>query len=87
MSKNIERLDWQMIGGILAITTLRAVANRADPTDKVFKVVGQNMRDCFICEQFLTRQASAEHAKVVCWPEKHIPFRRLTQHAGKGWSA
>jgi hypothetical protein len=36
----------------------------------VFAVVGQDVRRCLVCEQFFTRRASAEHAKVVCCPTK-----------------
>jgi hypothetical protein len=37
-----------------------------DQIGKVFAVVGQDVRRCLICEQFFTRRASAEHAKVDC---------------------
>jgi hypothetical protein len=36
---------------------------------KVF-IVAQGMRRCLIRDQIFTRQASARHANVVCWPEK-----------------
>ena len=41
-----------------------------DQIGKVFAVVGQDVRRCLVCEQFFTRRASAEHAKVVCCPTK-----------------
>jgi hypothetical protein len=37
-----------------------------DQIGKVFVAVGQNVRKCLVCEQFFTRRASAEHAKVAC---------------------
>ena len=37
-----------------------------DQIGKVFTVVGQDVRRCLVCEQFFTRRASAEHAKVAC---------------------
>jgi hypothetical protein len=45
-----------------------AESTRADQIGKVFLVVGQNVRKCLVCEQLFTRQASAEHAKVLCYP-------------------
>ena len=39
---------------------------RTDQIGKAFVVVGQNVRKCLVCEQFFTRRASAEHAKVAC---------------------
>jgi hypothetical protein len=44
-------------------------AFRKDTVGKVF-IVTQGMRRCLICNQVFTRQASARHANVVCWPEK-----------------
>ena len=38
----------------------------ADQISKVFLVVGQDVRKCLVCEQFFTKLASAEHAKVAC---------------------
>jgi hypothetical protein len=50
-------------------TTKRgANSTRTDQIGKVFLVVGQDVRKCLVCEQLFTRQASAEHAKVVCDP-------------------
>lgn len=43
---------------------------RTDQIGKVFLVVGQDVRKCLICEQFFTRRASAEHAKVACRPAR-----------------
>jgi hypothetical protein len=34
----------------------------------VFLVVGQRVRQCLVCEELFTRRASAEHAKVICYP-------------------
>lgn len=48
--------------------THREVVTHADQIGKVFKVVSQDMRQCLICDQLFTRQASAEHADVVCYP-------------------
>jgi hypothetical protein len=41
---------------------------RTDQIGKVFIVVGQDVRKCLICEQFFTRRAASEHAKVACHP-------------------
>jgi hypothetical protein len=41
-----------------------------DQIGKVFLVVGQDVRKCLVCEQLFTRQASAEHANVVCDPAR-----------------
>lgn len=41
-------------------------STRIDQTGKVFTVVGQDVRQCLICEGVFTRQAASEHAKVVC---------------------
>ena len=43
-------------------------STRTDQIGKVFIVVGQNVRRCLICEQVFTRRASAEHAKLACYP-------------------
>jgi len=52
-------------------TTRRDVGfTRSDQIGKVFLVVGQDVRKCLVCEQLFTRQASAEHAKVVCDPAR-----------------
>jgi hypothetical protein len=39
---------------------------RIDSVGKVFIVVGQNLRQCLVCEGVFTRQASREHAEVPC---------------------
>jgi len=39
---------------------------RSDRVGKVFIVVGQNLRQCLVCEGVFTRQASREHAEVAC---------------------
>jgi hypothetical protein len=41
---------------------------RTDQIGKAFIVVGQDVRQCLICEGVFTRQASAEHAKLACYP-------------------
>ena len=52
-------------------TTQRdAGSTRTDQIGKVFLVIGQDVRRCLICEQFFTRRASAEHAKVACHPAR-----------------
>jgi hypothetical protein len=33
---------------------------------KVFVAVGQNVRQCLVCEQLFTRRAASEHAKGAC---------------------
>jgi len=45
-------------------------STRSDQIGKVFIVVGQDVRKCLICEQLFTRRASAEHAKMVCYPAR-----------------
>jgi hypothetical protein len=41
------------------------------PTDQVGKVfiVIQGNGKCFTCDRLFTRQESAKHATVVCWPQ------------------
>jgi hypothetical protein len=43
-------------------------STRTDQVSKVFLVVGQRVRQCLVCEELFTRRASAEHAKVICYP-------------------
>jgi hypothetical protein len=45
-----------------------AACARTDQVGKVFVVVGQRVRKCLVCEELFTRQASAEHSKVICYP-------------------
>jgi hypothetical protein len=45
-----------------------AACARTDQIGKVFVVVGQRVRRCLVCEELYTRRASAEHAKVNCYP-------------------
>lgn len=45
-----------------------AACARADQVGKVFIVVGQRVRKCLVCEELFTRRASADHAKVICFP-------------------
>jgi len=45
-----------------------AACARTDQVGKVFIVVGQRVRQCLVCEELFTRLASAEHAKVICYP-------------------
>jgi hypothetical protein len=42
----------------------------SDQIGKVFAVVCQDVRKCLVCKQLFTRRASAEHAKVVCYPAR-----------------
>lgn len=51
------------------MSTLRTcpATNCTDRTGKVF-IVNQGMRTCLVCEQRVSRQESAEHAKVTCYP-------------------
>lgn len=44
-------------------------AVRTDQVGKVFILIHGNGK-CLICDQVFTRQGSAKHANVVCWPEK-----------------
>jgi hypothetical protein len=49
--------------------TQRGVGSiRTDQIGKVFIVVGQELRQCLICEGVFTRQASSEHSMVLCMP-------------------
>ncbi len=41
---------------------------RADQVGKVFIVVGQEVRQCLVCECVFTRRASCEHSTVPCMP-------------------
>ena len=50
-------------------TTRRGTdSTRTDQIGKVFIVVGQDMRECLVCEQFFSRRSSAKHASVPCYP-------------------
>ena len=44
--------------------------SHSDGIGKVFLVASQDVRKCLVCEQLFTRQASAEHANVVCDPAR-----------------
>jgi len=44
------------------------VFTRTDQIGKVFIVVSLGVRKCLIYEQFFTRRAASEHARVVCMP-------------------
>jgi len=52
---------------------------RTDQIGKVFNVVGQNLRECLVCEQFFTRQASLEHSNVACYPAVPHPQPKGTK--------
>ncbi len=39
-----------------------------DQIGKVFLVVGQDVRQCLICDGVFTRQAASEHSTVLCMP-------------------
>jgi hypothetical protein len=51
-------------------TRLGADSTRTDQIGKLFIVVGQGLRKCLVCEQFFTKRASAEHAKMICYPAR-----------------
>jgi hypothetical protein len=42
-----------------------------DQGGKVFRVE-QGMRRCMVCAQLFTRETAAQHANVVCRPEKQL---------------
>lgn len=44
-----------------------ACSAHTDQIGKVFIVLGQDVRQCMICDAVFTRQASAEHAEVSCF--------------------
>lgn len=48
----------------------RHAAASDDQIGKVFIVVGQDMRQCLICDGVFTKQGSAVHADAVCHPPK-----------------
>lgn len=41
---------------------------RSDQIGKVFIVVGQDVRQCLICDGVFTRHGAAEHANAGCSP-------------------
>lgn len=41
---------------------------RTDQVGKAFIVVCRGVRKCVICDELFTWRASAEHAKVACYP-------------------
>jgi hypothetical protein len=44
-----------------------------DRIGKVFYVLGQDMRQCLICDGVFTGQAAAEHAGTACLPSQRSP--------------
>lgn len=40
-----------------------------DQIGKVFAVVGQDVRQCLICDCVFTRQEASAHANVMCMPD------------------
>ena len=46
----------------------RETVGHADQIGKVFVVVGQDMRQCLVCDGLFTQQGAAEHAEKVCYP-------------------
>jgi hypothetical protein len=46
-----------------------AAVTSDDQIGKVFVAVGQDERNCLICDCLFTRQGAAEHAGTVCTPE------------------
>jgi hypothetical protein len=43
-----------------------ADSTRTDQIGKVFIAVGQDLRQCLICDGMFTRKGAAEHANTVC---------------------
>ena len=60
-----------------------AACPRTDQVGKVFLVVGQRVRKCLVCEELFTRRASAEHAKVTCYPA--VPDVRPIGRTNEHW--
>jgi hypothetical protein len=45
---------------------------RTDQIGKVFIVIGQDVRQCLICDCMFTRRSAAEHTGTVCYfPDPH----------------
>jgi hypothetical protein len=57
---------------ILAAIKTSVAAILIDRIGKVFKVVGPNIGECFLCEGLFTRHVSAEHAKMACYPTRSL---------------
>ena len=55
-------------------TRSKAVAMQRSRNDevigKVFVALGQDMRQCLICDGVFTKQGAAAHADAVCHPPK-----------------
>jgi len=43
---------------------------RSDQIGKVFCILGQDMRQCLICDEVFARQAAATHANTACLPSQ-----------------
>ncbi len=52
---------------ITADQGVRGVA-RTDAVGKVFAVIGQDTRQCLICDTVFTTQGAAAHAGAICHP-------------------
>jgi len=61
-----DSLPTDMTGG--EETRRGADSMRTEQIGKVFLVVGQDVRECLICEGVFTQRAASEHAKVICHP-------------------
>jgi hypothetical protein len=67
--KNLYLRDSLLIDMTADKKTLRdADSTRTDQFGKVFVVVGQDVRQCLICDGMFTRHGAAEHADVYCRP-------------------
>lgn len=64
---------------MLAANKTIVAATRTDQTGKVFKVVGQDVRQCLICEQFFMQWAASEHARVVCASGTQLPSNNVKE--------
>jgi hypothetical protein len=45
-----------------------AASTTAGQIGKVFVVVGQDVRQCLICDGVFTRQRASEHSTTLCMP-------------------
>jgi hypothetical protein len=64
---NLYLRDSLLIDVITTDQTRRETGfTHTDQIGKVFAVVGQDLRKCLVCEQFFTRRAASEHARVPC---------------------
>jgi hypothetical protein len=67
ISWNIEHLDLGCYRRkILATTKAAAAAIPTDRVGKAFIAVGQDVRQCLVCEQLFMRRDARVHARVAC---------------------